>query len=788
MSGSLTQVLPRRDRVALPHKVGVLPTRAGCFQDRAAMSALREAVGCGGTAVVCQVLAGMGGVGKTQLAAEHARHAWDSGEVDLLVWVTAATRHAVIDAYTQAAADILAADPTDPERAAKAFLAWLEPKPSPQAPRWLIVLDNVTDPGDLTGLWPPTHACGRTLVTTRRRDAALALRGRLVTVGLFTPAEATTYLQEALAEHGRHEPAADLAALAGDLGHLPLALSQAAAYLIDAHLDAATYRTRLTDRARQLPDLLPEPKALPDDQPTTVAAAWSLSLDRADTLRPAGLARPMLQLAAMLDPNGMPEGVLTSAPALTHLTAHRSSASVDSPAQPPPAVTVEEATGALRALHRLSLIDHTPDTPHRAVRVHQLIQRATRDPLTPDQHDQTARTAADCLIAAWPETERDTGLVQILRANTTALTTYAEDGLYRPDAHPVLYVTGRSLGEAGQVVAARDHFQRLTEAVRRRLGDDHLNTLAARGNFASWRGEAGDAAGAADAFADLLEHTVSLLGEDHHSTLAIRNNLATTRGRAGDAAGAADAFADLLEHTARVRGEDHPDTLITRNNLASWRGQAGDAAGAADAFADLLEHTARVRGKDHPDTLTTRNNLAFWRGEAGDAPGAADALTELLSDRIRVLGKDHPDTLTTRNNLAGMQGRAGDAAGAADALTELLSDRLRVLGKDHPDTLTTRNNLAFWRGKAGDAPGAADALTDLLSDRIRVLGKDHPDTLTTRGNLADMRGKAGDAAGAADALTGLLAARVRVLGKDHPRTLTARNHLAYWRGKAAEER
>ncbi|MER5612165.1 hypothetical protein [Streptomyces sp. NPDC002215] len=46
-----------------------------------------------------------------------------------------------------------------------------------------------------------------------------------------------------------------------------------------------------------------------------MAATWSLSIERADQLRPAGLARPMLQLAAMLDPNGVPRTVLTGEPA-----------------------------------------------------------------------------------------------------------------------------------------------------------------------------------------------------------------------------------------------------------------------------------------------------------------------------------------------------------------------------------------------------------------------------------------------------------------------------------------
>lgn len=242
----------------------------------------------------------------------------------------------------------------------------------------------------------------------------------------------------------------------------------------------------------------------------------------------------MLQLTAMLDPNGIPDEVLTSAPALAHLTAHRTTSNPDHPTPKPPIVTTEEANGALRALHRLSLIDHTPHTPHRAVRVHQLIQRASRDPLTPGQHDQTARTAADCLIAAWPEVERDTDLAQILRANTTALTARAGDALYRPDAHAVLYRTGRSLGETGQVTAARDHFQNLTEAARRHLGEDHPDALTARGNLAFWRGEAGDAGGAAKAFADLLADRVRVLGEDHPDTLTTRSNLAFWRREAAE--------------------------------------------------------------------------------------------------------------------------------------------------------------------------------------------------------------------------------------------------------------
>jgi len=56
-----------------------------------------------------------------------------------------------------------------------------------------VVLDDLANPADARGLWPPASARGRVLVTTRRRDAVLSGEGRrLVDVGLFTPAEAAS--------------------------------------------------------------------------------------------------------------------------------------------------------------------------------------------------------------------------------------------------------------------------------------------------------------------------------------------------------------------------------------------------------------------------------------------------------------------------------------------------------------------------------------------------------------------------------------------------------------------
>ncbi|MGP3966619.1 tetratricopeptide repeat protein [Streptomyces sp. 6N223] len=677
---------PRR-LAAWPHQVGAIPPQAGAFQQRAEARRLREAVEGGGTAVLCQVLSGMGGVGKTQLAADYARTAWESGtDLDVLVWISASSRDAIVDGYAQAGEELCGTDRSDAERAARAFLAWLQPKGRNARPpcRWLIVLDDLTDPAHVRGLWPPASPTGRTLVTTRRRDAALVGRGRVVDVGLFTEAEAVSHLADALAQYGRREPREQLAALAHDLGYLPLALSQAAAYVTDTGLSCAEYRILLADRRRNLADLVPEDGSLPDDQAATVAATWALSIAHADTLRPAGLARPMLQLASMLDSNGIPESVLTSEPALAHLSQNRTDP-----------VTAEDATAALRALHRMSLIDHT----HHAVRIHQLIQRATRDTLTDEQRHALARAAGDALLAAWPEIERDTAFAHALRANASVMARNAEEALLQPAAHSVLFRAGRSLGEAGQPAAARNHYRHLADTIDAHLGADHPDTLSVRHALAYWGGEAGDAAVAATAFEELLADRLRVLGPDHPDTLNSRAMLARFRGEAGDAAGAVVALQELLADRVRVLGPDHPGTLMARAMLAYFRGEAGDAAGAVVALQELLADRVRVLGPDHPDTLITRGNLARFRGEAGDAAGAAVALGELLAEFLRVLGPDHPDTLTTRGMLAHFRGGAGDAAGAVVALGELLADRLRVLGPDHPDTLNSQAGLAYWRAR-----------------------------------------------------------------------------------------
>ncbi|MDT0346044.1 tetratricopeptide repeat protein [Streptomyces litchfieldiae] len=757
--------------VAWPQQIGVIPRQAHCFQHRHAVDALDAAVAGGETAVLCQILSGTGGVGKTQLAAHYARRRWEAGELDLLVWISAGTRDAIVSAYARAGRRVAGADGEDPEEAAERFLHWLRTT----GRRWLVVLDDLVAPREANGLWPPRRPTGRTVATTRRRDAALTEDGRcVVNVGLFTPAEAGAYLATTLAARGVREDPEQLVALAQDLGYLPLALAQAAAYIVDRPgLGCADYRERLADRRRTLADVLPEEEALPDEQRTVMAATWSLSVERADQLKPVGLARPMLRLASMLDANGIPAAVLTSPAALEYVASCRPGGLVDEDA----------ARDALRCLHRLNLVDLVGDGGEGGVRTHGMIQRATRDELSDEEADRAVTAAAQALLEGWPEVEQETG-GGVLRANAEALQANAGPRLWTSGVHPVLLQVGLSLERTRFVLSVGAHWRQLRDAAEGHLGRDHPDVLAVRARIAQWRGEAGDRKGAVQEWEDLLADRLRIAGPDHPETLTNRARIAQWRGEAGDRRGAVRAWEELLADRLRLLGPDHKDTLTARSSLAQWQEMTQDGAGAVRTLEDLLADQLRLLGPDHADTLATRARVAELRGQAGDQWGAVEALEQLLGDRERLLGADHPETLATRAGIAEWRGRAGDSAGAVKVLEELLADRERLLGPDHPDTLATRAGVAEWRGRAGDPAGAVEALERLLADRVRLLGPDHADTLATRAGIAEWRGPAGDREGAVRAWEELLADRLRVLGPDHRDTLVTRARIAQWRGRA----
>ena len=749
-----------------PCRVGVVPPPVDCRQDRPADALLAESTAK--AVVVCQVLSGLGGVGKTELVANLAHRCWDGREVDLLVWVTATSRAGIATTLAEAAIKVTGIDDSDPERGAARLLAWLA---EPHGRRWLIVFDDLADPDDLTGLWPPASPSGRVVLTTRRRDTALLAGRQVIDVDVFTPDQAVAYLESKFTtQPGRLDEAAELAA---DLSYLPLALAQATAYILDrgARMTCATYRQRLADQRRSLGDLAPD--ALPDQHRATVAATWSLSVERADQLAPSGVARPVLELAALLDPNAIPADLFTTEPVLAYCAARLGRQ-----------ITADDTDDALHLLHRFNLL--TVDERSNEIRVHALVQRAVREAIQADHQPSLAQAAADALIDLWRDAKRDHTHAQPLRSNTAVLHRNVGDALLTPRCHPVLLLAGQSMGKSGQPDAATSYYTSLHGDCERVFGPSTRVTLDLRDDIAYWKAKAGRPDAAVIELQDLLADYLREFGADDEETMIVRSHLAQFQGEAGDASGAVRAFDLLLSDRMRLLGPDHPSTLITRHDISYWRGEAGDPAGAAEAAEALVADRERLFGPEDREALNVRHNLYYRWGEAGEPARAARALESLVHDMSRVHGPDDPHTLAARRNFARFRGEAGDPAGAALLLESLLTDQRRALERDHPDVRVTLVWLVHWRGAAGDAGGATSASEQLLAERLRILGPDHPDTLKARLWIAYWALQAEDLPTVVVALHTLHTDQLRVLGPDHPDTRATRHKLTHWQGQMGD--
>src|SRR5262249_22560500 len=200
---------PARLPVSLPSRPAALAGREDL------LASLHELLTRGG-APRTVVLSGMGGVGKTSLAAEYAYRrlaevtvAW---QVDCEDPVVAAQGMAELAAQVGGRE---LADPRDPVASAHAVLA-------ASASEWLLIFDNAADEPSVRQILPPAGAGpGGGVSAEPPRGGG----------GLDVPVLDVDVAAQFLASRAGAPDQAAAAVLAGELGGLPLALEQAAAYI-----------------------------------------------------------------------------------------------------------------------------------------------------------------------------------------------------------------------------------------------------------------------------------------------------------------------------------------------------------------------------------------------------------------------------------------------------------------------------------------------------------------------------------------------------------------------------
>jgi len=696
-----------------------------------------------------------GGTGKTQLAAHLAR-TWRQGQRGLLVWLTATSRDSVLSGFAAAAAHTGATGADAPEIAATRFLSWLAETSQP----WLVVLDRLSGPADLDGLWPAGPA-GRVLVTAADEAAVPGSRNPVTfPVGAFSSHEAQAYLMARLsADPDQRLGAVDLV---HELGCDPLALAQASAAIIGSGLTCRDYRDMFARRREQIAETA-------GVQPAAKAVTWTLSLECADELSPGGLPQLCLVLAALLGCEPIPAAVFATR-AVGEFIAASCGAAADAAG----------IRSALITLQSTGLLSIGSSGGARTVRVHPAVRSAVLSAMPGSMQERAARAAADALLQVWPDDAGQSPLARTLRACAASLERAAADALWAGGSHRVLFRAAESLDAARLRGPAAGRWRAIAEASERVLGTAHPDTLLATTRLAGAALAAGLGADAVTAYQRALDIQAGHLGADHPRTAAARADLGAALlavGRPGEAISVLEDLLAAAPGRGSGIGSRDVDALAAQDTLVAAY-QAGGRHRDAIRLAELtLAERERSQGPDHPETMLTRRNLARACLAAGKVKDAIAHGRRALAGAERVLGPDHLDTVDAVGALAAAYHAARRLKDAIPLYERALSDRERIQGPDDPETIGIRGNLASAYHSAGRMASALELYERTRADCQRVLGADHPDTLAARANLAHAYYAMGRITEAQTLLRNALADCERVLPPGDPLTAAVRTSL-----------
>jgi transcriptional regulator with XRE-family HTH domain len=233
-------------------------------------------------------LCGLGGAGKTSMAVEYAyRHL---AEVQV-AWQFPAEDTTVLAAgFGELAAQLGVRGPADTRDPVASVHAVLARFPAP----WLLIFDNAEDMASVAPFLPPAGT-GRVLITSQNPNWP----GQVLEVPALDPDIAAMFL---LGRTGDPDQEAALE-LASMLGGLPLALEQAAAYMLATGATMARYLALFRHRRGEM-----LARGEPAGYSKTVASTWTLALDRLRESEPAAVG--LLRLLAFCAPEAIPLDLL----------------------------------------------------------------------------------------------------------------------------------------------------------------------------------------------------------------------------------------------------------------------------------------------------------------------------------------------------------------------------------------------------------------------------------------------------------------------------------------------
>ncbi|CZT10392.1 uncharacterized protein RAG0_14884 [Rhynchosporium agropyri] len=327
-----------------------------------------------------------GGMGKTQVAIQFALAHQKSFEV--ILWVNADSVNEMAQGF-QRIAGLLGLIPKDSMdgndliHTREVVKRWLVNPPSLTEGRksrrhisWLIIYDGVQDPDILNDFWP-YDGPGSVLITSRNPFSWT----KSLPLKQFTSDEAVAFLLKLTNRELSDVDRESVTKVGSRLGGLPLALTQMASIIVTKQLSFRQFLDSYNERDSQRELLQFQTHRIYSKSPShehTVASVWAF-----ENLR---YGRKLLNVLSMLDPDSIPERLLTS-----------SSGAINLPGYPATITDYENARGELLAC---SLV--TANKQENKLFIHRLVQDVARAEMTLTELRKTFVACVKLVASVWP--------------------------------------------------------------------------------------------------------------------------------------------------------------------------------------------------------------------------------------------------------------------------------------------------------------------------------------------------------------------------------------------------
>jgi tetratricopeptide (TPR) repeat protein len=691
---------------------------------------------------------------------------------------------------------------------------------------WLVILDNADDArvllespsnSDQDNMFDPSGLVaerrldyiprcnhGKVLVTSRSREVAreLVYWKDVITVKPMEEEQALALLRKKLETWYTEQ---DALRLAQELDNIPLALTQAAAYICqrDGRCSIKQYLDKLDTYnipGASVLDVGGEDLRRDREASNSIMLTWQISFNHIREVRPS--AADLLSLMSFFDRQAIPEALLdkkgnvpveddvdrdkkphaaSSTSDDKHHDKHHNN--VETPdsicGADVPVDTAEEFEKDLVVLRNYHFVALT--TTATVFEMHRLVQLATKKWLKANcQLERWGSKFINNLDEAFPagefknwETCRSLFSHAIAALHTEV--TGREAALRKAS---LLCRSGRYARSTGAYADGEVMQEASLEIRRSVLGQGHLDVLSSMNNLAMTYSKRGRWEEADKLQVEVIKKRKEVLGEGHPDTLRSIKNLAVTYSQQGRWEEAEKLQVEVLEKSKEVLGEGHPSTLTSMNNLAvtSWRrGKWGEAE---KLQVEVMESRKEVFGEGHPSTLTSMNNLAETYSRQGRWEEAEKLQVEVMKKCKEVFTEGHPSTLTSMNNLAKTYSRQGRTEEAEKLHVEVMEKSKEALGEWHPDTLRSMDNLTSTYSRRGRWEEAEKLQVEAIKKSRDILGEGHPSTLVSMNNLALTYSRQGRWEEAEKLQVEVMEKSKEVLGEGHSSTLTSTSNLA----------